>query len=240
MVPVDFGAEDVAAQVFVGDLEALVLEPGDFHHLGRVLRLRAGEAVRASDGRGGWRACRWAARDVLEPDGPVSRQQRVAPEVTVGFSLVKRDRPEWIVQKLTELGVDVIIPLAAQRCVVRWEGERGGRHLDRLRVVAREAAAQSRRVWLPSVEPLATPRDVLVRPDVVLADQDGGPVSLDTPAVLVGPEGGWSPEELAAGATRVGLGSQVLRAETAAVTAGALLTALRAGLVAEVRPDTAD
>jgi RsmE family RNA methyltransferase len=65
----------------------------------------------------------------------------------------------------------------------------------------------------------------------VLADDGGGPVALERPVVLVGPEGGWAPEETACGRPTMGLGPHVLRSETAAIAAGALLVAKRAGLV---------
>ena len=74
------------------------------------------------------------------------------PGLTVAFAPTKGERPEWVVQKLTELGVDRIVPLISERSVVRWAGERGAGAVERLRRVAREAAAQSRRVWLPDVE----------------------------------------------------------------------------------------
>jgi 16S rRNA (uracil1498-N3)-methyltransferase len=137
------------------------------------------------------------------------------------------------VQKLTEAGVDRIVPFCSSRSVVRWSGERGEGHLARLGRVAREAAMQCRRAWLPEVGPLAEFADLAGRPGATLADRGGDPPSLARPLVLVGPEGGWSDEELAANPRRVGLGPHVLRAETAAVAAGLLLCALRAGVVAE-------
>ena len=73
------------------------------------------------------------------------------PGLTVAFAPTKGERPEWVVQKLTELGVDRIVPLISERSVIRWAGERGTGAVERLRRVAREAAAQSRRVWLPDV-----------------------------------------------------------------------------------------
>ena len=77
--------------------------------------------------------------------------------------------------------------------------------------------------------------DVAARPGATLADVDGEPPSLDRPTVLVGPEGGWSPGELGAGLPRTRLGIHVFRAETAAITAGALLVALRENLVGNLR-----
>jgi 16S rRNA (uracil1498-N3)-methyltransferase len=225
-----------AAHVFVADLAAPELAEGDRHHLERVLRLRAGEAVTASDGAGRWVACRWVGAAVLEVDGEVVVEVAPAPLVTVAFSPVKGDRPEWAVQKLTELGVDRIVPLVAARSVVRWTGDRGAAVVERWRRVAREAAMQSRRAWLPVVEEAVAFAGAAVWPGAVLAVGGGDPPSLDRPVVLVGPEGGWDPVvELGASLPTVGLGPNVLRTETAAVAAGTLLVALRSGLLAPYR-----
>jgi len=240
-----------AAQVFVDDLDAPALAPEDEHHLTKVLRLRRGEVVVASDGAGRWRPCRFVGADtsrvsgasLLEPDGPVVISVRPAPEVTVAFVPVKGDRPEWVVQKLTEAGVDRIVVLESQRAVVRWEGERRSRALDRLRRVAQGAAAQSRRAWLPEVVGVADLDDLgtLLSPvPFAVAQIDGEPPSTRAPAVAVGPEGGWDPSETA-GRSLVSLGPHMLRAETAAVAAGLLLCALREGVVraaAGPRPPT--
>ncbi len=228
------GLRSAAAHVFVADLETPSLDPVDRHHLARVLRIRAGQAVSASDGAGRWRPCRMAASGELEPDGEVVAQARPSPPITVAFALTKGDRPEVAVQKLTEVGVDVIVAFGAERSVARWDEERAQGRIERLRRVAREAAMQSRRVWLPDVQPLATFAEVAGRPGAALAEPGGGPPSLARPTVLVGPEGGWSASELAVGVATVGLGPAVLRAETAAVVAGSLLVALRDGLVTEI------
>jgi 16S rRNA (uracil1498-N3)-methyltransferase len=246
VTPATLGA---AAQVFVADLEALTVAPEDEHHLVQVLRLRPGESVVASDGAGRWRRCRFVApargsggsdgsggsggSPIVEADGPVVCSPRAEPEVTVAFVPVKGDRPEWVVQKLTEAGVDRIVVCASRRAVVRWEGERGARAVARLRRVAREAAAQSRRTWLPEVLGVAGLDDLAVQlapVPLALAQFGGDPPSIGAPALAVGPEGGWDPAE-AAGHRLVGLGPQVLRAETAAVAAGLLLCSLRGGLV---------
>jgi 16S rRNA (uracil1498-N3)-methyltransferase len=221
-----------AAHVFVDDLDSLALADDDHHHLERVLRMRPGQAVTASDGEGGWRLGEWQADGSLAPVGPIERVARPMPIVTVAFAIPKADRPEWAVQKLTEVGVDRIIPLVTARSIVRWDEPKAARNLERLRKVAREAAMQSRRVWLPAVGPVV-PVSALTDTDgggVALAQPGGGPVSLDAPIVLIGPEGGWTDEELE-GQRTFGFGPNVLRTETAAVTAGILLTALRAGIV---------
>lgn len=217
--------------VFVADLEAPALAEDDRHHVTRVLRIRKGETLRASDGVGRWRLCRLGPGEVLEICGDVIEDEAVAPALTVGIALTKGARPELAVQKLTELGIDRIIPFVAVRSVARWDGERAERHLVRLRRVAREAAMQSQRVHLPEVGPLRDLAEVAAQRGVVLAHQGGGPPSRTTTTILVGPEGGWSDEELALSLPRIALATGVLRAETAAIAAGVLLSALRQGLV---------
>jgi 16S rRNA (uracil1498-N3)-methyltransferase len=235
-----------AAQVFVDDPARALLSPEDEHHLGRVLRLRAGEEVIASDGHGRWARTTWQGGSELAPleegsgpggDGSVQHEAPAAPALTVAFAPTKGERPEWVVQKLTELGLDRIVPLVSQRSIVRWEGERGRSAVERLRRVALEAAAQCRRVWLPEVAEVV-PFDGLGplagAGEVVLAQLSGDRPTAAQRVVAVGPEGGWSPEELASGLPTVGFGLSVLRAETAAVTAGALMVSLRTGTVAPV------
>jgi 16S rRNA (uracil1498-N3)-methyltransferase len=172
----------------------------------------------------------------LTPEGDVAREAAPAPTVTVGFALTKGDRPEWVTQKLTEVGVDVIVPFSAERSVVRWDDEKALRQYERLTRVAREAAMQSRRVWLPTVLPLATFGQLLgdLGAKVALAQPGGAAPSLVRPGLLVGPEGGFSEAELGASPGTIGLGPTVLRAETAAVAAGLSLCWLRAGIVRSV------
>jgi 16S rRNA (uracil1498-N3)-methyltransferase len=223
------GRVGAAAHAFVPTLDKPVLAPEDRHHLERVLRLRRGDLVTVSDGAGGWRPCTFGT--ALSPAGPIEHEPNPTPPITVAFGVLKGERPELVVQKLTELGVDRVVPMTTARCVVHWEGERARRHTDRLRRISREAAMQARRAWLPEVDQVRLFAEVATWKGAALADGDGDPVSLDRPVVLVGPEGGWAPEETGAGLPTVMLGPHVLRAETAAIVAGALLTARRAGCV---------
>ena len=231
--------------VFVDDPDAPVVDRVDLHHLLDVLRLRAGELVAVSDGAGRWAPCRVAPTapllgsrqvdpaDVLVPDGPIRVVPRLLPTITVAFAPTKGDRPEWVTQKLTELGVDRVVPLRTSRSVVRWEGDRGVKAVERLRRVAREAAAQCRRPWLPEVTDVCRLSDVsvLTGSPLTLADAGGGPPGLDRTVLAVGPEGGWDDDERSAFGAPVGLGPTILRAETAAVVAGTLLCGLRSGVV---------
>ena len=244
------GVAPAAAHVFVDRSDAhgsddhglgadrLLLRAEDAHHLVRVLRLRDGQPVTAGDGAGAWRLCRLrlapGADPELEPAGPVVEEPPDRPELAVAVALPKGDRGDWAVQKLTELGVDRILPLVAARSVVRWSGQRAERGQERLGRIARAAAMQSRRARLPVVAPPADPASVVgAHPGAVCAaEAGGGPPALDWPIVLVGPEGGWDPGELPADLPRVGLGPTTLRTETAAVAVAAALVLLRAGLVA--------
>lgn len=211
----------------------------DGHHLARVRRLRSGEHVTATDGAGQWRE--YEVTTVTGPElelratGPTHTVGREHPEIAVAFSLTKGSKPEVAVRQLTELGVDRILPVAAARSVARPVGARAEAFTLRMRRVAREATMQSRRAWLPVVEEPAPLKGLAGRPGVVVAEL-GAPTAhgLDDPGprgwtLLVGPEGGLDPEELEAlgPVARLGLGTHVLRAETAAVAGAAVLVTLR-------------
>jgi 16S rRNA (uracil1498-N3)-methyltransferase len=210
----------------VDDVDHPELEDGDRHHLRKALRLHPGDPLIVADGAGAWRTARFG--DEVVPDGDVVVVPRPTPTLTVGLAPTKGDRPEWAVQKLTELSVDRIVVLRTERSVVHWEGDRADHHLERLRRIAREAAMQSRQVWLPEIAGVDALSD---HPGAALADPGGRPPAVGDTAILCGPEGGWSDAERGSGRSRVTLGPAVLRAETAAVTAGALLVALRHGVV---------
>ena len=206
------------------DEEDPVLSADDRHHLSRVLRLRDGDALTVCDAAGRWRPASFgdrlvAAGDVVEVPPP-------AREVAVGFALIKSGRPELVVQKLTELGVDRILLLSAERSVVMWDEGKAAVQLHRLTRVVREAGMQSRRVRLPVLEPLRQASVVARDLTVAMAEPGGSGLDGDVGVLLIGPEGGWTEAELG-DRRRVGLGSTVLRAETAAIAAGALMVALR-------------
>ena len=243
------------AHVFVEDLDRPALSDKDVHHLARVLRLRVGELVSASDGLGGYRLCEWAGAAAagagrhLSPLESPTFEARPKPTLTVAFALTKGEHPGLAVQKLTEAGADRVVVMLTDRCVARWDTASSERQMERLREVARLAAMQSRRCWLPSVEgPVEFAKLVRgeadaeggrwkgARAGIALAVPDGAPITLATPTVLIGPEGGWTDRELNAVANHVRLGPHVLRAETAALAAGVLLSALRDHLVVPAAP----
>jgi len=209
-----------AAHVFVESLADLTLHPDDAHHLFRVLRIRDGECVTGSDGRGSWQLTEAVGRAVRPTGEPMCEQR--APQLTIASAIPKGDRAEWMVQKLTEIGVAEMVLLHCERSVVRWESDRAERPLSRLRRVAKEAAMQSRRVWLPTVSGPVPVADVLNLDEVVVAEPSGVPLDVlgrAPRAVVIGPEGGFSVGELAAARAMVTLGPNVLRIETAALVA---------------------
>lgn len=222
------------AHAFVEDLDAPRLSVDDHHHLARVLRLSAGSEITVSDGAGHWRPGTLTSEARVEATGAIVTDRRPAPPITVAFALVKGDRPELTVQKLTEVGADRIVPFAAERSVVRWDAPKADRQHARLTDIARQAAMQCRRTWLPQVDHLATFGAVSAIPGAAMAETDGAAPTLDHPVALVGPEGGWSRSERAADLPRIRVGAHVLRAETAAITVCGILAALRDGIVGSV------
>jgi 16S rRNA (uracil1498-N3)-methyltransferase len=161
---------------------------------------------------------------VLELHGDVHLEPPMAP-VRVRTAIPKGERCEWMVHKLTEVGATEITLVDCSRSVVRWAGERAVRQLDRLRRNAVQASMQARRVWLPALAgPL--PFAAVVHDGAVLAEPAGAPLSARPDAVLIGPEGGWTDDELAGAPARACLGPLVMRVETAAVVAAVLIGAL--------------
>jgi 16S rRNA (uracil1498-N3)-methyltransferase len=217
-------------------------------HAAMVQRLRTGEELLLADGRGGTATALVTAvgRGTLELS-VTSRgyAARPDPRLVVAQGLAKGDRGELAVQAMTEVGVDEIIPWAAARCVVQWRAERGAKAREKWVATAREAAKQSRRSWLPVVAgDAATPSlttSALARrlsaaaASFVLHEEAELRLStVDLPAhgdvlLVVGPEGGITPDELdgfaATGATAVRLGDTVLRTSTAGVAAISVLNA---------------
>lgn len=211
-------------------------------HAATVRRLRSGESLVLTDGRGGRAPAgvTGVGRGELTLQvGPVERVNPPAVRVTLVQAIPKGDRGELAVELATEAGVDAVVPWAAHRCIARWKtDEQAGRALGRWRTAAREAAKQSRRPFVPPVADLGSTADVVTLigragAALVLHESATAPLrAADLPAagdvvLIVGPEGGLTEEELtvfrSAGAGPVRLGPQVLRTSTAgAVALGAI------------------
>ena len=212
-----------AAHVFVESLTAPQLTVEDDHHLRRVLRIRDTDVITVADGVGSWVTARLRV-DGLEAASDPTAEPALRPSA-VFCAIPKGDRPEWIVQKLTEIGATTIGFIECSRSVVHWDEERARRQGERLRRVAREAAMQSRRTWLPEVLDVMPIATAATRPNCALADPAGvDAIGADVDTVLVGPEGGFTPAELDLVTRHVPLSVNVLRVETAALVGGILLT----------------
>ncbi|GAB2926190.1 16S rRNA (uracil(1498)-N(3))-methyltransferase [Rhodococcus aerolatus] len=220
----------------------LVLDGAEGRHAATVRRLRPGEAVLLTDGRGDVAGCTVAGvgRHELTLTVDTRRHEPApTPRVTVVQALPKGERSELAVELATEAGADRLVPWQAARCVARWSaGDKAAKGVARWRAVADAAAKQSRRAWVPEVSPLHTTAEVavlLAAVDVALVLHEEAAVPLASVplagaasvALVVGPEGGIGDDELAAlggsRVTAVHLGPTVLRTSTAAAVAlGAL------------------
>ena len=218
--------------------ETFTLDGPEGHHAATVQRLRVGERLLLADGRGGTATAEVTAAGRGTLDLRItSREYTEAPDprLVVIQGIAKGERGELAVQAMTEAGVDEIVPWAAARSVVQWRGERGDRARERWVTTAREAAKQARRPWLPVVAEAVSTREAAARATLVLHEEAKDRLTaVDLPpageiALVVGPEGGIAPEELATfeaeGARPVRLGDAVLRTSTAGVAALAVLSA---------------
>jgi len=222
----------------------MVLAGPEHHHLSRVARSRRGDIVGLFDENG----TRYEAR--IEHIGPDRTElvllERLEPaerrsRIILGQALLKAKAMDLVVQNAAELGLFAVVPIRASRSVVKSDGD-GGKKIERWEKIAREASKQSKWGLVPRIR---APQDLasFVRgrtpgPAFFLSENEGRPLrdvilgmAGRAPAdasTLIGPEGGWTPEEeilmIEAGLEPVSLGRAILRAETAAISAAAILS----------------
>lgn len=203
------------------------------HYLGNVMRRAVGDALHLFNGRDGEWLCHIASLSrgkALFHTGQQVRQQAPDADLWLAFAVLKRDTTDLVVEKATELGASVLIPLFTERT------NAGRVNLDRLRAIATEAAEQSERLTIPVVRPAQSLADALEdwpgdRPLFVgLERADAHPIApVSGPAgLLIGPEGGFGPRDRMLldrypFIRPASLGPRILRAETAAIVGLALL-----------------
>jgi 16S rRNA (uracil1498-N3)-methyltransferase len=211
--------------------------------VGTVLRLAPGDRIALFNGDGfEYSAAIVGIRRSAVDVQVMQREPGIVippPALQMALALIKQDRFEWALQKVTELGVERVIPMTAERSVISFSVDRVAQRLQRWQRIVAEAAEQSGRATIPVVDPVANFPEVMADPSdrqaVVLWEDEravGLPTLLDDARplrLLVGPEGGFSPAEIAlahdCGALTASLGPLTLRAETAAVAAAAITLA---------------
>lgn len=234
------------SEALEGTPTLLALDAEATHYLVRVLRLREGTIVDAADGSG-----RLFQGELQPYDGGwaltslrlIYQEPARAPRI-LAASLIKPDRWEWLVEKAGELGADVIVPIDAERSVVRIEAKKRDDRVARWQKIADGAARQCERLTAVKVlAPMALNEALAYCADAQVLMMDEAVALRPWPALqtdraiatFIGPEGGWDDDERhrleAAGALRCGLGANLLRAETAAIAAMTLVRALDATLV---------
>jgi len=225
----------------------LTIEGEDARHLAVVRRASPGDVIRLADGRGTIVKARLTSVTPRAVGAELLDRTQIpppSPRVEVHQGLAKGDKVDGVIRHLVEMGVDGIVVFEAGRSVARWDDARQAAAGRRWSTIAREAAKQSHRAWLPALSgPLPGARGAAAaasgglglvahpaagcRLHDVLAERTSGPGGPASVWVVVGPEGGLSDEEVAAfgaaGAVPVSLGPQILRTETASVVAAALV-----------------
>jgi 16S rRNA (uracil1498-N3)-methyltransferase len=226
-------------QQFTG--ESAVIEGETAHHLGRVLRAQAGQLYELSDGIAVWLGrIESVARDRIQ-FALLEEIPAHAPTVDLILllSIVKFDAFEWAIEKATELGVGMIVPVAASRSEKALLAA-AGKRLERWEKIVVEASQQSRRVRVPAISSPLRLREAFneaypLGAKVILSERSNAPalrdvlsaVTVSQATLAIGPEGGWTDEELtsagAAGFRETSLGKLILRTETAVVASLACL-----------------
>lgn len=232
-------------------------DAGETRHLARVLRLRPGALLEATDGEGRSFAVRLEALGPVTASGTIVSEAAAAPAspcaITLAQAILKGERMTWLVQKATELGVARIVPVVTARVVARPLAERADGRRARWERVAREAVKQCGRAVTPEIEAPRGFAEVVAeasRHDVAWLCWEGGGAPLAEAAravgrprrvlLLIGPEGGFTQEEVelagAAGARAIGLGPRILRAESAGLVAVTLCQHLFGDLGRDASP----
>ncbi|MCD8151638.1 MAG: 16S rRNA (uracil(1498)-N(3))-methyltransferase [Clostridiales bacterium] len=232
-------------QFFVEDSqigkEYVTITGGDVNHIKNVLRMRAGEKIRVSSASGQDYFCEIAEMtddfvqaDILDEEVPGTE---LSAKIYLFQALPKGDRMDYIVQKAVELGVYEIIPVAMQYCVVKLDEKRAEKKVKRWQAISESAAKQSKRSIIPKVRPVITYDDALAYAntcDVRLVPYENEKGMEATEAalnrlkpgqsvsILIGPEGGFSADEIEEARTTmnaISLGRRILRTDTAAICA---------------------
>lgn len=226
----------------------VVFDPGEARHIERVLRLGAGDIVTVFDGSGVEFQVRLNGDGDHRLTGEVIGKEVKDRETAVSLYLVqglsKGDKMDTIIQKAVEIGIKGVYPLACERSVVRLEGDKAGKRVERWQEIAVEACKQCRRNVVPEIKTITEfarlwpeidgPKTIMLYENEeafklgdYLKQLEGHPNTEREIFLLVGPEGGFSPEEVTQarkyGCSTVTLGPRILRTETAGIAAASII-----------------
>lgn len=207
-------------------------------HLSRVLRKKVGECIILFDGKGHSIMAEIIQIDKRQTTLKLQNKQVNTPKmglsITLGQVIAKGDKMDFVIQKATELGVDCIYPLRSERCDVRLDSKREEKRLQHWKNIAISACEQSGRDWLPEIHPIsefnsfcesATQASKFIMHPMDVNSKDAASQNSKSTdiALLVGPEGGFSKQEITRAIKSefigIRLGSNILRTETAALAA---------------------
>lgn len=239
-------------RIFIKSLlaDTLTITGGDAHHLGRVMRAKAGDHIVVADdiGQVGEYSITGFTENTVELqlEHHIQEETESPVELVLAQCLPKGDKLELITQKATELGVNVIVPLVSDNCVVKYNGKKAAARQEKWQKIANEAGKQCGRSCLPTVEPIV-PLGQWLRNMAEAAKEEGTAICMcyeneeqqgikvflqsqkDIKKIvfIIGPEGGFSLAEAQLarelGIASVSLGTRILRAETAAIAAAAVI-----------------
>ena len=220
----------------IGD-DSITITGSDVNHIKNVLRMREGETILVSDGNDNEYICEITALDeeVTAKIVDMNIESRELPiKVTLFQALPKSDKMETVIQKMIELGAVEIVPVKTSRCIVKLDDKKAAKKVSRWNEIAKSAAKQSKRGIIPEVSDVMTYEEALNKAkemDTILFPYEGaedidhtreifGKIDSGSQvAIFIGPEGGFSIEEVAkakeAGAKEITLGNRILRTETA-------------------------
>lgn len=225
--------------------DKIVITGSDVNHIGNVLRMKPGEKVRISDEDGKAYHCHvekitslevLASIDALDEQG-----SELSQKIYLFQGLPKGDKMEWIIQKAVELGVYEVIPVEMKNCVVKLDAKKADSKVKRWQAIAESAAKQSKRTIIPKIKmPIpykqaleqAKELDVMLVPYENERGMEATRTAIksikekDRVGILIGPEGGFAPEEVACipkGMHKISLGRRILRTETAGLTTLSML-----------------
>jgi 16S rRNA (uracil1498-N3)-methyltransferase len=220
-------------------VDTVALSGPEAHHAAKVLRVRAGERITVADGTGRVvEAVVTKVGDVVRGSvTKVHHASRPVPELVLCQAIARADRMDEMIRRAAEMGVMKVIPFIAERTIVRWNEAKRDRNRERWEALTLSAAKQSRSPWITKVDHVASDvSEVASTVDSAVVLHEGAATRLRdvlpahppaTLGVVIGPEGGLSPNEVetlrTAGAQVVTLGDRILRTETAGVAVAAIV-----------------